>query len=652
MQAEEKEGNLKLRQKLVTKLKTIWLSSNKNILRSALELVPVLFLTSFMTAPYLDFRPLYYPLGYEFHVSSVSHYLWRMLPQCGNCVLWFGQVNGGMPAFAELLGAVLHPLVVITTLIWGVINGTKVLLFLCLLMSGFSLWWFAKELNVSRISRIWISLFGVVGGYVIGRMESGNIVLVLSTVSAVFVFPMVLRLHKEPTFRNIALLAVIMALAWLSGQGYNQIGLVVGWFPVFVWLLYENGRSKQRKWLAFGAALILSFLICAILFLPAAHFIGSIEKYTMDDFKNLQPMGYVPLNLVISTNDFYHSQFLGMDTFPYAHLIYIGWLPVILAILSGYFVTKRDDKRVFIAIYVSMLVMLIITSRDIYPVLKDYLPFVNQLRAFSVATSLFVPQILVMAAWCLDRLFELKWPIITSNEDEYAGKRKAFSIKWVVLIPLMVLPFKTLIPFAKDYIHVIKVDVPQSDLNFARLKDTQWVNPPSDEWFPVLMNENRKLIMTDRSFLWKDRARLFGYIDLVPNPNNDPIEGRISREANFDIVMRPEEIYASVDMNGTIQPCQAKSLGGLIDVWCDNPSDGILTIREYLWSGWFARVDGEPVALLDGDWLSVNAPGGKHFYSFRFYPWDVYLGAGISLIGLILTAWFFFRKEPAAENKN
>jgi hypothetical protein len=85
------------------------MNSDKHIIGYALELLPVLFLTSFMTAPYLNFRPLFYPMGYEFHVSSVSHYIWRMLPQCGDCVLWFGQVNGGMPAFGELLGASLQP---------------------------------------------------------------------------------------------------------------------------------------------------------------------------------------------------------------------------------------------------------------------------------------------------------------------------------------------------------------------------------------------------------------------------------------------------------------------------------------------------------------------------------------------------------------
>ncbi len=627
-----------VQQKFLLLLKT-------SILVNILELTPVLFLTSFMTAPYMDFRPLYYPVGYEFHVSTVSHYLWTYLPECGNCVLWNGTVNGGMPAFGELLGAVLHPLVIATTLVWGVIDGTKVLLFLSLLMSGFAIWWFAKELGVSRFSRIWISLFGVVGGHIIGRLESGNIILVLSTASACLVYPMILRLNKKPSFRRVAGLAIILALAWLSGQGYNQLGVVLAWFPAAIWLLYESGKKKQEKWIAFGSAIVISALLCAVLLVPALRFWGNIEKFTMDDFKNLQPMRYVLLNLVINEHELFRQTYLGMDTFPYARINFIGWIPVILATLSGYFVMKKKKKTIFFALYLSIFLILIFTSRDIYPILKDYLPFVNNLRAFSVATSLLVPPILVLAAWCLDRLFELKWPVIAFNKKHTGDGMKGFSVKWLILIPLVIVSFKNVIPTAKNYIHVIKVDIPQSELNFARLNDTQWVNPPNYEWFPVLMSEKRKLIMTDRFFTWKDRYRLYGYIDLTNNPNNDPIEGRISRQPNFDVIMRPEEIYASVDMDGERMPCKAISRGGNIDVWCDNPVDGILTVREYMYSGWNVWMDGEKQSLQGGDWLTVDAPKGKHTYSFRFYPLDVYIGAAISLVGLVIAILLLFIKD-------
>lgn len=610
-----------------------------------LEMLPFIFLASFMAAPYLDFRPDYYPVGYEYHLVTVSHYAWDYLFECGSCMLWNGTTNGGMPAFAELHGAILHPFVIITTLIWGVINGTKVLLFLCLLVSGISMWWFAKELEVSRLSRIWISLFGVVGGHIIGRLEAGNIILVLSTSFACLLFPMVLRLNKNPTPGRVAGLALIMALTWLSGQGYIQLGVLLGWFPAFLWILFEKGKKQQQKWLAFGGALIISLLICAILLLPALHFSGSTEKYTMDDFKNLQPLRYVPLNFVINDHELFRQQYLGMDTFPYARINFIGWLPVILSVIAGYFVMQKKEKQVYFAIYASIFLVLIAASRDIYPVLKDYLPFVNRLRAFSVATSLMVPPLLAMAAWGLDRIFELKWPRMVFHDGDDNPNPVSFSLKWLILIPLMILAFKQLIPFSKSYINLIKVEVPQSDLNFVRLDDTQWVNPASDEWFPVLMSEKRKLILGDRSFMMKDRPRLYGYIDLLFNPNNDPVEHLISRQPNFDVIMRPEEIYASVDVDGKIIPCKAVSRGGEIDVWCDTPAEGTLIVREYMWDGWVVWTDGDILELEGGDWLSVAAPAGKHVYSFRYHPWDVYAGAGLSLIGILAAVVLLFIKE-------
>lgn len=111
--------------------------------------------------------------------------------------------------------------------------------------------------------------------------------------------------------------------------------------------------------------------------------------------------------------------------------------------------------------------------------------------------------------------------------------------------------------------------------------------------------------------------------------------------------MRPDEIYASVDVNGSIIPCKAVSQGGQIDVWCNTTAEGMLIVREYMWDGWFAWIDGEKAELSGGDWLSVNAPAGKHEFSFHYYPWDVYVGAGLSLIGIFIAVFLLFIKDKS-----
>lgn len=263
----------------------VGLIPSQRMFEYAAELIPLIILTFLMASPYLDFRQDYHPNGYEYYVVTVTHYVWNLLPKCGTCVFWNSQLNGGMPAFSDLLGAVLHPLVILTTLIWGVINGSKIIIIISLIISGFAMWWFAKELGVRRLSRIWVSLFGVVGGYLIGRLESGNILLALSIASASLLFPMVLRLAKKPTNKSVAALAILMALTWLSGEGYIQLGVVLAWFPAFLWLLYEAGQKRQEKWIAFGKSVVISGLLCGLLIVPAAHFLPVSDKDTCRTFR-------------------------------------------------------------------------------------------------------------------------------------------------------------------------------------------------------------------------------------------------------------------------------------------------------------------------------------------------------------------------------
>jgi hypothetical protein len=630
---------------MIKKIPSHFQSMRKPLFKYAPEIFPLIFITLIIATPYLDFRPNYYPNGYEFHAVTVTHYIWNLLPLCGTCVFWNGLLNGGMPAFAEVLGAVLHPLVIFTTLIWGVINGSKIILLASLLMSGISMWWFAKELEVGRLSRIWISLLGVVGGHLIGRMESGNILFTFSIASASLLFPMVLRLYKRPTNRHIALLAILMALTWLSGEGYIQLGVVLSWFPAFLWLLYDIGKKKQDKLIAFGKSLIISGFLCGILILPAGRFmIHGMDKPSCPDFQDVQPMRYLPLNLVIGDAALMGQTFLGMDAFPYAHINFIDWTPVIFAIIAGYFVFQQSNKKVYAAIYLSIFLVLVFTSREIYVFLAPYFPSLAKICSMGGSSSLMVPPILVMAAWGLDRVFNMTWPKIIRDDTQKSEISKSISIKWLILLPILILSFKNIIPFDKNYLNVHKVEISEEDLAFARLTDTQWVHPPfGGDWILTLLNENRKMIMWDRHVIWKDRQRLGGYIQLTDNPGDD-VE-ILTHEKNFYVVKRPNELYASVSLGNETIKCEAVSQGGNIDVICDTPNQGILTVREYQYSGWFSWVDGQPQKLLGGDWLSINVPPGKHYYSFRYRPWDVYVGAAISLIGLCMTIWLWNRKE-------
>ena len=79
-------------------------------------------------AKYLDLQEDTWVYGYEFPVSIQSQFNWINFNQCGLCFLWNGSLKGGSPSLVDLRGSWLHPLVALSTLLLGFINGTKVYL--------------------------------------------------------------------------------------------------------------------------------------------------------------------------------------------------------------------------------------------------------------------------------------------------------------------------------------------------------------------------------------------------------------------------------------------------------------------------------------------------------------------------------------------
>jgi uncharacterized membrane protein YfhO len=113
--------------------------------------------------------------------------------------------------------------------------------------------------------------------------------------------------------------------------------------------------------------------------------------------------------------------------------------------------------------------------------------------------------------------------------------------------------------------------------------------------------------------------------------------------------MVPDAQYAYITDGHTQIPCQGKSDGGHIDVTCESDTAGTLFVIERALGGWKASRDGESIPLLDGDWLAVHAPAGKHEYNFRYRPWDAPLGIGLAASGLILSLALFLRASQPSK---
>jgi hypothetical protein len=74
-------------------------------------------------------------------------------------------------------------------------------------------------------------------------------------------------------------------------------------------------------------------------------------------------------------------------------------------------------------------------------------------------------------------------------------------------------------------------------------------------------------------------------------------------------------------------------------------SGGVLVLSEVFYPGWRAALDGESVPLLRANYTlrAVCVPAGEHRVTFSFTPASLRLGAGITLLCLLLVGWTGWR---------
>ena len=204
---------------------------------------------------YLNMDPRAIPTGYEFGSSVPANYLWIQARQCGLCALWNGSQNGGFPSFANVHGSALHPLVAVSTAIWGVFNGAKITLLASFFLAGLAQWWIARTLNLGWLPRMWSAALGAAGGYLTGRMELGSFGMVLSTAMCSLWLAGVLHLACAGGYRHRAavLLAILIASLAVAGQGYMQLA-ALGVLPAVALLVFDEKGRLLPVWKGFALA--------------------------------------------------------------------------------------------------------------------------------------------------------------------------------------------------------------------------------------------------------------------------------------------------------------------------------------------------------------------------------------------------------------
>ena len=614
-----------------------------------LELVLIAAWAVWVGRAFLDFDLNVVPAGREYGSAVQTHHLWTAVKDCGWCALWNGSERGGTPAFADIYGSMLHPLVALSTLAFGVVNGSKVALIAALWTAGLAQWCLARVLRLGWLARLWAGLAAVVGGHLAVRMELGLFGIVLSTAMCSLVFAPALAVARSGGRRSIVLLSIALALTIVAGQGYVQIGLLF-LAPAFLFLIVGRDLRIRPVWRKYALAAGLAVLMSAVLLVPLLHFWPNFGKEMDWALGAAQPLKYFVLNLIVDDRDVLSSEAFHKLPQAASYGMYIGWLPIVLAVFCLR-LARRQDLNALLFLAASAALALLTASAVPLRWLKPLLPSVAGVRFPSLIGGIAVPPLLGLAAYGLDGLFRLaNWPRLgLSLNSSGEGSRGMISLKWLLLVPL-VFSLRSSYEFSQDWLYVTELDdsVP-AILQALRTPSLQWVEPPFGEHYFVepAIRMGLKLSPGVMTWHWKERTPPDPYLEasrLGPPPDSYEIKV-VGSVPIYSFV--EDRDYASVKTEAGVIPCSAFGRGGNLVISCSVPENGELVVRENRWGGWYAWRDGERAPLLRGRWLSVDAPAGDHTYRFRYLPWDIPLGVLLSLLGIGLCIWQWFARHPS-----
>ena len=580
-------------------------------------------------------------LGDEFMVHIISLQNWTNSQLCGLCMMW-GNSIGGMPVFADPYGSFQHPLVMITTLLFGPLAAANITLAGAIFILGFSGYLFCTTFQLHRIVRIWITVTMIYGGLIAGRIAVGSIGLPLSLSFATLSFVYFLTWAHNPSRKNGILLSIIVSMLLVAGQGYMQIAFVVTLIPISMYLyaLKKAHAMAQIPWMAaLVSALIAPFLLT---FWANNAFFGKDTDLTLS---STQHIGFIMLNYIVDNLDFYNTAVLGRPAFPYLYSNFIGY-PIVLgafvAVLLAVIRHPIIDKFIALIylIFGSVVVVLVLASGDgqhwimgfdIAPLTQ----FVIGLRNLTLVTSYAGALLVLLAAICGDFLIrQLQTAIALIRVNTWVIKGHAH---WLV-VAVMTWHVLTLYAYNKQFYQFSDQDSPTLLVaEFLKTQPIGGINVEANyQVFDIMQTQKKMITQMFYPWLLINTSPTGTMYQLMSAPPNDMTTWQELKR--FDETWA---IYKSTDTNqqyalhtsknDALTPCTAQGTGGDMDVWCTTGTNGILRIYENNLDSWQAWVDDVPTDVISvNKFVAVPVTSGAHHIVFRYRPWYTILGLIVS----------------------
>ena len=591
---------------------------------------------------------------YEYEMVIRSHAIWDTFKQCGPCFLWNGSLKGGYPAFAEMQGSVFHPFVIFFTLLFGLSNGTKLVLVASFITAGLAQWWIGHTLGLHPLARTWAGILAVTAGTLSSRMALGVVGMVVSAAMATLGIAALLHLVKYRDGRSLVLFAISLACLIVAGQAYVQVGFLLV-VPLCVLMLAVDLSTWRIDKILFpiAAAGVLSLLLTAFFLIPVLRIAPQLDKFVDINFILAQSFESFPINFIATDMTYLEGILLKGLPFVEHYGDYIGWIPVLFAIL-GFRYSTGERSKWFWFFLLGVVLSIFASSGTPLRWLIPFWPSVQSIRFPQWFAGITTPMLLGLAALGMDGALSTRIAIpdwLAKIELKSLPQIKAQASN-ALLILLLLAPMawsvKSTVDFSSQWIGSKRANENGPMLDSLPRNSAYWLEIDywSHFWNLFAAEKGIKLGVAMNPFRLRHRLEPGAEFAIYPGFDQEKESQLIYSYHEFNLYWRHQYKYTYAMVHGEKVPCNAVSRGGYVDVTCDLATNGVLFVMENNFDGWKAWMDDKPVTLFKYQtWLVVPASAGKHQYTFRFFPWDVPLGLAIALAGwaVCLRLW---RKNP------
>ena len=317
----------------------------------------------------------------------------------GQLPLWLPYVCSGEPFIANIQAAVFYPLNVLMLFIFPVHLAIGYNYLLHIFFTGLFTYLFARYIKLDRASSLLSSITFMFCGFFAAHIFAGHYSIITTAcwLPLIFLF-FEIALKTNDLFHGITI-GVLIGLSFLAGspQIFVYILFALGLYLLFRLFLMIRESKEYREALKSLAIYVLALV--AGLSLAAAQLLPSLElsqyttraggvSYSFATSFSFSPQYLITLILPNFFGNPINDTYWGDDFF-WEFYPYLGFLPLILAVIAVYF--KRDNKHVQFFTMLGLLSLLLALGKNtpIYWLLWRFIPGFNLFRCPSRFLFLF-----------------------------------------------------------------------------------------------------------------------------------------------------------------------------------------------------------------------------------------------------------------------